>query len=348
MEEKEEWRNVAGHEKYKGKTQYEVSSLGRIRNKKTGRILKLSKCGGYLSVNFSFGKKQISSRVHRVVALAFIENPENKPEVNHKNKNGRDNRVANLEWNTKPENAIHRSAGVIQTTNQNIKLWRVDKDTLEKLQAFDSIYDAAVWCKQYSFANSIHNARGYISYALKNNVIRCGFGWIKQEQPDLEGEIWKNVSINGKTFNDYFVSNLGRFKNSKGIIMENYKPHHSGYIFARVNIQKYSMHQIVASTFLENPENKPAVNHIDGCKTNNSVSNLEWCTIPENNQHNHKAGLIKLFKRRVGQYDLNWNLIKEFKSIKEAMDETNIKSIKGVLYKKQNTAGGFNWEYLDE
>ena len=74
--------------------------------------------------------------------------------------------------------------------------------------------------------------------------------------------------------------------------MENYKPHHSGYIYVRVNKDKYALHRLIASTFITNLHNKPVVNHIDGCKTNNCVTNLELCTIKENNQHNYNAGLI--------------------------------------------------------
>lgn len=168
-----------------------------------------------------------------------------------------------------------------------------------------------------------------------------------EEQKHLENEIWKNIVINGKTVDYYYVSNLGRFKNYKGIIMNDYKPHHSGYIYLRVNIEKYALHRLVAMTFIENPENKPVVNHIDGNKTNNAVSNLEWCTIKENNQHNVNAGLIKFYKRKIGQYDSKFNLIKEFDSIVEAKNETKITSIKAVLYGKQSTAGGYYWDYLD-
>ena len=155
--------------------------------------------------------------------------------------------------------------------------------------------------------------------------------------------------MDDKKVDVYFVSSLGRFKNKTGIIMNDYKPHHSGYIYVRVNIQKYALHRLVAQTFLPNLEKKPVVNHIDGNKTNNVVSNLEWCTCAENNLHNYKAGLNKGHKRKVVQYDLEMNEIKQFDSIKDASKELNIcyTSIKAVLCNKQNKAGGFFWKYLD-
>ena len=53
-----------------------------------------------------------------------------------------------------------------------------------------------------------------------------------------------------------------------------------------------SLHQLIAQTFIPNPENKPIVNHIDGNTLNNCVSNLEWCTQSENMQHAIRTGLI--------------------------------------------------------
>lgn len=339
----ETWKPVDSYENY------EVSSFGKVRNKKTGRILRQSCKGGYMGVGLSHKEKTCKSfSVHRLVALAFIENPENKPHINHKDKNRSNNNVDNLEWCTALENNLHKSSSLEQTTNQNLKVWRVDKKTNEKIELHNSIYDAAIWCVENNFSSSSHNARGNIS-----NVVRgvykssCGFKWVMDDQTSLENEVWKNVVINGKTYENYFVSNLGRFKNSKGVIMEDYKPHHSGYIYLRVNKEKYALHRLVAFAFIENPHNKPVVNHIDGCKTNNCVSNLEWCTIQENNQHNHNAGLIKLYRRKIAQYNLNGELIKAYDSIVSAHKETGVKGIKEVLYKKQKSSGGFLWKYLE-
>jgi len=346
MEVKEEWKQINNF------PNYEVSTLGNVRNNKTGRMLKLTCKGGYLFTGLSQNSIGKTCPVHRLVALAFIDNPENKPQVNHKDKNRSNNNVNNLEWSTASENNIHRSTNVSQTTNQQVKIWRIDINTNKKLELYDSIYSAAQWI--YNNDNNsnlcIDTVKSGISCASRG-VYKTSFGykWSVYEYTDLENEIWKPVTINGLTFDKYFVSNLGRFKNYKGIIMENYKPHHSGYIFVRVDKNKYALHRIVASTFVDNlePEINNVVNHIDGNKLNNSAVNLEWTTIKGNNIHNHKSGFIKYYNRKIAQYDLEMNKIKEFGSIVEASKELGIKSIKVVLYNKQKTAGGFIFKYLD-
>lgn len=72
---------------------------------------------------------------------------------------------------------------------------------------------------------------------------------------------------------------------------------HMGYY--RITLSKdnvrinYSIHRLVALAFIENPECKPFINHIDGNKVNNSIENLEWCTAAENNRHAFRTGLNK-------------------------------------------------------
>lgn len=342
MDNNEEWIMVKDY------NNYAVSSKGNVKNIKTERILKPSNKGGYLIVGLCKNGKSITLSIHRLVATAFIPNNENKSQVNHKDKNRLNNNSSNLEWNTASENNIHRSSNCIQTTNQNIVVWRLDKETNELLQKYDSIELAAIWCFENKLCISSHNSRGGISNTIRGVVKTCcGYKWEMNKQTSLDGEIWKNIKINEKIVENYFVSNLGRFKNSKGIIMNNYKPHDSGYIYLRVNTTKYALHRLIASTFIINLQDKPAVNHIDGNKLNNCVENLEWVTIKENNQHNHNVGIIKLFKRQIAQYDLQLNELKRFNSIKEAMDELQIGTIKKVLYNKQKTAGGFIFKYVE-
>ena len=89
---------------------YEVSNYGRVRNKKTKRFLTQHDNGnGYLFVQLWRNNKGKREYVHRLVALAFIPNPDNKKEVNHINSIRTDNFVENLEWVTRKENIDHAS-----------------------------------------------------------------------------------------------------------------------------------------------------------------------------------------------------------------------------------------------
>ena len=87
------WKNIECFE------EYSVSNFGNIRNKKTGRILKPRKhTGGYMRIILCKDKKHYDRYIHRLVAQAFISNPNNLPEVNHKDEDKTNNCVENLEW----------------------------------------------------------------------------------------------------------------------------------------------------------------------------------------------------------------------------------------------------------
>lgn len=105
-----------------------------------------------------------------------------------------------------------------------------------------------------------------------------------------EQEIWKPV----KGFEQlYQVSSLGRVSNYRKMLAIQTMP--KGYLTIVFKVKQVAhnrlVHRLVAEAFIENPEVKPEVNHKDGDKSNNSVSNLEWCTSSENKRHALDTGI---------------------------------------------------------
>lgn len=100
---KEIWKSI---EDFADK--YEISNLGRIKNKKTNHIYKnTNQYGDYFTIILYDEKHKRSTRIHREVAQAFIPNPNNYPCVNHKDLNKQNNNVDNLEWCTYSQNSLH-------------------------------------------------------------------------------------------------------------------------------------------------------------------------------------------------------------------------------------------------
>jgi hypothetical protein len=97
----EKWQTIEGYENL-----YAVSNLGNVKSLKKKINLSLID-DRYLIVNFSKGNVKKKQLVHRLVAEAFIPNPENKPCINHKDGNKHNNRVENLEWCNQSENVLH-------------------------------------------------------------------------------------------------------------------------------------------------------------------------------------------------------------------------------------------------
>jgi hypothetical protein len=168
-------------------------------------------------------------------------------------------------------------------------------------------------------------------------------------------EIWK--PING--FQGYEISNWGRVKSYKhdkinGRLLS-ICVNRDGYSYvvlrdAEKQKNYKTIHQLVARAFILNSDNKSQVNHIDGDKQNNTISNLEWVTPQENTLHAYNNGLrTDDFKTKaVAQIDTDGVVLTVFDSLKEAAERLNLYNSSHIVdccKGRRSTCMGYKWQY---
>ena len=267
------WKNVG--EPF---SSYSVSNDGLIRSDKNGYVFNnLSKIGGYIRVRLIKDDGMVyNTLVHRIVALAFIKNKENKKTVDHVNGNREDNRVENLKWATYKENAKNK-------VNKCFRKRGVDQFTMDgKLVArYNRVCDAP-----FARANIISACKGRLKHAY-------GYKW-KYSEEYFDGEIFRDVIFNGQNIS---VSNKGRVKTNKWKATFGHLS--NGYLVVRINGKSVAVHRLVASAFVETYKETLVVNHKDGNKENNMVENLESISQSENVVHSYKARESTYVMRRT-------------------------------------------------
>lgn len=128
----ENWKTINNY------PNYEISTIGRVRNKKTKRILIQSNRGNYLCISLSKNNVSKSFNIHRIVGENFLPNFFGKKTIDHINRNKKDNRLINLRWATMKEQSQNRisiyKGGYIQHRTKNCfrLCWQIDNKKFSK------------------------------------------------------------------------------------------------------------------------------------------------------------------------------------------------------------------------
>jgi hypothetical protein len=189
--------------------------------------------------------------------------------------------------------------------------------------------------------------------ALENNNIE-----IWKDVVDYEG-LYKISNFGQvKSCDRIYVYPNGKKKKYKGKIKKicetgKRKNSNQGYLCTRLTNQNNKdkcelIHVLVARAFIQNPENKPTVNHKDGNKHNNNLENLEWATYSENNKHAYDNNLKSDNKILIRLKDDKINNI--YISVSDAERKTGIrrKTIRDFINQKREDYYGYKWIYFEE
>lgn len=292
------WKDITGYEGV-----YLVSNTGKVRSLKLGRELTATPDSrGLCRVSLRKDGRVDRPYIHQLVMQEFGERKEGSKLIAHKDGNAANNDISNLywvecEWSKKPE---------------------LSNDDVRKISEMCS--------EGYSLSDIARITNGDIT------TVYCatkGFASIPDEFERVFSSYESNVRFAGDCFRLSKMLQENAYVSSTGIVIKicskaKHKPRvlkttidRNGYEVLNYAIsgedRKYhGVHRLVADAFLPRVEGKDYVNHKDGCKTNNSVENLEWCTKSENTRHafatglktparGEKHGMVKLTELQVAE-----------------------------------------------
>ena len=294
------WKLVADY------PNYSVSNYGRVRNNKTGYILKPLEVGfGYVVVELWNKNGPKSKKIHRLVAEAFLPNPDKKPQVNHIDGNKKNNRLDNLEWVTASENMKHSYDSKIRVSHQERpvrivetgEIFKSVKECAEKIEGHDCDISR---CLRQSTAKGLTQANGYTHKGLH-------FEYVNEQQPSKNTDFLYDFQMeavrkarNGCIFN----GSVGSGKSRTGLFY--YFKEQGGWIEGSNYISMKDPKDLYIITTAKKR---------DSLEWNGELSWFRLSTDPEKNFYKNKVIID------------SWNNIKKYAEIKGAfflLDEDRV------------------------
>lgn len=311
---------------------YTVSFDGRVFNS-MGDAMAQTILAGYARVKLAVDGARKHYLVHRLVARAFHGLPPDESyTVDHIDREKKNNAASNLRWSTPAEQGANRTFA-----DRIPAKWRPVVFTSS---------DGRV--SEFADVNDVNKAMGVVPgsdgvrYALRTGAVWRGGTW-RYNDTAREGVTYRPIpssSIDGKE--GYRAGDDGSIMSPLGRVT-----------FGSVNQHGYrkwnghSVHRLVAAAFLPTDAARPLVNHIDGVKTHNQLSNLEYATHSENGLHAHATGLVKNGRAVIGT--LASGADTQFPSISEAARVIGGKVdpihqyLRGI---RKSAYCGYTWKYV--
>lgn len=243
-----------------GFSNYEVSSFAVIRNTH-GHLMKIGAHSDKYLTSALFGddKKYKKWRIHRLLALIFLENPEDMKAVtvDHKDRNILNNDLSNLRWATPSQQGYNRGKYTVKS-NPIIQYDR-ERNLIRRWESLKEILATNPSFKKTSIGGVL----------LRYRPTAYNYIW-EFDKTDIEDEIWRNHP----TIEHLSLSNKGRIKNSRyGFPARGYLQH--GFYRYCTDKKKYRAHVLVAQTFFDDYNDQPLY-HKNGDTSDNSTDNLGY------------------------------------------------------------------------
>lgn len=350
---KEEYKDIPDNEFVPLKEGIESELLGHFKINKLGQILDINSARilsvtprpkkDYPTVCLRLNGKRYTKRIHKLLALTFLENDDkiNKVEVDHIDRRTDNYSLSNLRWVTRKENKLNRVFS--ENAYKVFKYWISFSDPEYKnLTSIKSEIDCTVEeIKNYK--------KSYKEKILYDSVYWKSF---LTNEPDLWDRFdfptdWKLIpnSDNSYCSSSGLILLTGRMRSNT--ITTGYT-NHSGYKVVNLNRKLYKVHRLVYSLFSNDTllENE-LIDHIDTNRSNNKLENLKKVSSQHENLCNPLTGL-KMAKK-ILKFDTKGNLLKEYDKITDAYTELNVSlnssGISSCCKGKMKTFKGYIWKY---